>query len=84
MDTIEIAGGLQSEYNRLINLELSIPARGGGGVIMLKKLSDGKTDLVENFIGIYDHNHIMNTMTYDIDFSDDEVRHCRYLLIYSN
>ena len=62
---------LQPEYDRLISLELSMPQ---GEVLRSAKVI-GRTQSPDGkCTGTYNHNPIMNTMTYDVEFPDGEIR----------
>ena len=71
MDSSGVAFNLQPEVNRLINLELSMPE----GEILRSAKVNGRTKGPDGkCMGTYDYNPIMNTMTYDVEFPDGDVR----------
>ena len=62
---------LQSEYDMLISLELSMPQ---GEVLRSAKVVVRKQGPDGECIGTYDNNPIITTMTYDVEFPDGEIR----------
>ena len=71
VDTNGRAINLQPEYDRLINLELGMPQ---GEVLRSVKVIGRTHGPDGNCAGTYDHNSIMNTMTYGVEFPGGEVR----------
>ena len=62
---------LQPEYNRLISLELSMPQ---GELLRCAKVIGRTQGQYNKCTGTYDHKPVMNSMKYDVEFLDGEVR----------
>ncbi len=62
---------LQPAYNRLINVELMMPQQDHMRSAKVMGQTIGPTGRVD---GTYDENPILNTMMYDVEFNDGEVR----------
>ena len=61
---------LQPEYDRHVSLELSMPQR---EVLRSVKVIGRIKGVDSKCTGTSDHNSIMNTMTYDVEFPDGEI-----------
>jgi Reverse transcriptase (RNA-dependent DNA polymerase) len=61
----------QPSYDRMINMELALPQ---GDSLKLAKVIRRSVNHEGKFTGTYDENPLLNSMTYDVEFPDGEVK----------